>query len=94
MDDEISQFLSELKDWKLVDEKWIEKNYRFKNYLTGISFVQQVATTSEEADHHPFIAIDYKKVKIRLSSWSANGLTELDFRLAKLYDQLFQKELS
>lgn len=88
---QITQFLSKAVGWNLVDEKWIEKKYRFKDYLTGIQFVQKVANASEEANHHPFISVDYKLVKIKLSSWNANGLTELDFKLAKDYDEFYQQ---
>jgi 4a-hydroxytetrahydrobiopterin dehydratase len=86
---EVNEFLTKAKDWKLVDEKWIEKKYRFKEYLTGIEFVQKVANASEEVNHHPFISIDYKLVKIRLSSWNANGLTKLDFKLSEQYDEFY-----
>jgi 4a-hydroxytetrahydrobiopterin dehydratase len=90
-DQEITKYLSDTEGWKLVDEKWIEKKYLFKNYLTGIDFVQKVASLSEEKNHHPFISIDYKVVRIKLSSWQANGLTELDFNLALEYDGFYEK---
>ncbi|MDX5475036.1 MAG: 4a-hydroxytetrahydrobiopterin dehydratase [Bacillaceae bacterium] len=76
-------------NWKIVNEVWIEKKYRFKHYLTGIEFVRKVGELSEESNHHPFIAIDYKLVTLKLSSWHAKGLTELDFELARAFDQLY-----
>ncbi|MCT8137137.1 4a-hydroxytetrahydrobiopterin dehydratase [Anaerobacillus sp. CMMVII] len=89
-EEEVTKFLSEAEGWKLVDEKWIEKKYRFKDYLKGIEFVQKVANLSEEVNHHPFITIDYKLVRLKLSSWSANGLTKLDFQLAGKFDEFYQ----
>ncbi len=65
---EIERFLNTHKDWKLVDEKWIEKKYRFQSYLDGIDFVQKIARRSEEINHHPFISIDYKLIRVKLSS--------------------------
>ncbi|MBU9712584.1 4a-hydroxytetrahydrobiopterin dehydratase [Evansella tamaricis] len=91
---EVQQFLSEKEDWSLVEEKWIEKKYRFKDYLKGIEFVQKIASESEKANHHPFISIDYKLVRVKLSSWKANGLTQLDFTLAKLFDDIYQKDVA
>lgn len=89
--DEIQQLLHKAQGWKLVEEKWIEKKFRFKNYLDGIEFVQKIANLSEEVNHHPFISIDYKLVKLKLSSWSENGLTDLDFELADQYETLYEE---
>ncbi len=55
----IQNKLTENPNWKLIDGKWIERKYRFKEYLNGIEFVKQVAHVSEQMKHHPFISIDY-----------------------------------
>lgn len=86
---DVQKRLIENQNWKLTDEKWIERKYRFQDYLNGIEFVQRVAQLSEEMNHHPFISIDYKLVTIKITSWRAKGLTELDFSLAKKYDELY-----
>lgn len=86
---EIQEQLATVPKWKLSEEKWIERKYRFQEYLNGIEFVQMVANLSEKANHHPFISIDYKLVTLKITSWQAKGLTALDFDLAKKYDELF-----
>ncbi|WP_160722103.1 4a-hydroxytetrahydrobiopterin dehydratase [Bacillus sp. USDA818B3_A] len=87
---EIDQALAGLSGWKL-DGKFIVKKYRFREFLSGIAFVNEIAQFSEEKNHHPFIAIDYKLVTLRLTSWNAGGLTDLDVDLAKVYDEIYQK---
>lgn len=86
---EVQVKLTENPNWKLIDGKWIERKYRFLEYLTGIEFVQSVAQFSERMNHHPFISIDYKLISIKITSWRAKGLTELDFALAQKYDELY-----
>jgi 4a-hydroxytetrahydrobiopterin dehydratase len=86
---EVREKLPSIPNWKVTDEKWIERKYRFLDYLNGIEFVQEVANLSEESNHHPFISIDYKLVTLRISSWNAKGLTALDFDLAAEYDALY-----
>lgn len=86
---DIQKNLAENPSWKLTDEKWIERKYRFQDYLNGIEFVQRVAQLSENRNHHPFISIDYKLITIKITSWRAKGLTELDFTLAQKYDELY-----
>lgn len=88
-EEEIEQALTENKNWKRLDEKWIERKYRFREYLQGIEFVNRIAQRSEEVNHHPLISIDYKLITVKLSSWNARGLTELDFTLAKQYDDMY-----
>lgn len=81
--------VAQLNGWKLTDEKFITKRYRFQDFLTGIQFVNNVAEYSEEIQHHPFISIDYKMVTLKLTSWNAKGLTELDLSCAEKYDVLY-----
>ncbi|WP_066311403.1 4a-hydroxytetrahydrobiopterin dehydratase [Bacillus sp. FJAT-29814] len=89
-DEEISNEVAGLSGWKL-DGKFIMKKYRFKEFLTGVAFVNSIANLSEEKNHHPFISIDYKMVTLKLTSWHAGGLTDLDIALAKQYDAIYEK---
>ena len=86
---EVQEKLSSVPNWRLIDEKWIERKYRFRDYLKGVDFVLQVANLSEQVNHHPFISIDYKVVTVKISSWNARGLTVLDFELATKYDEFY-----
>ncbi|MFC3041076.1 4a-hydroxytetrahydrobiopterin dehydratase [Virgibacillus xinjiangensis] len=86
----ITRELKDLPSWKRTDEKWIERKYRFKDYLAGIRFVDQIAAYAEEKKHHPLISIDYKVVTLRMSSWQAKGLTALDFEMAKTFEETFE----
>jgi len=90
-EEEINKELNNLPEWKRLDEKWIERKYRFQNYLNGIRFVDQAAEYAENKKHHPFISIDYKMVKLKISSWQAKGLTDLDFEMVKQFDELYEK---
>ncbi|WP_187274512.1 4a-hydroxytetrahydrobiopterin dehydratase [Paenibacillus sp. N3.4] len=86
---DIETKLSEIVDWSTDDNKWIVRKYRFTEFLQGIAFVNKVARLAEANNHHPMIAIDYKTVTLRLTSWHAGGLTELDFSTAAQFDEAF-----
>ncbi|MGQ7884276.1 4a-hydroxytetrahydrobiopterin dehydratase [Paenibacillus sp. WC2504] len=90
-DREIDQRLGALAGWTTDDHKWILRKYRFAEFMQGISFVNHVARIAEEDNHHPMIAIDYKMVTLRLTSWHAGGLTELDFQSAAKFDHAFEE---
>ena len=76
-----------MEGWeKSKDGKKISKEYKFKDFIGAINFVERVAETAELAGHHPDIHIFYNKVLLELSTHSIGGLSEKDFDLAKKID--------
>jgi len=78
---DIMQNLSSLDGWEQSGIE-IEKQFKFKNFIHSIGFVNKVAILAEKADHHPDILVQYSKVKLVLSTHSEGGITEKDFSLA------------
>ena len=66
----------------------ITKTFEFNSYLDGIDFVNEVANLAEQENHQPDIEIGYCKVTISLTTHDAGGLTDKDYKLAKLIDDL------
>ena len=79
--------LKDLKGWSLEGEA-IRKQYTFGSFREAISFVVRLAFDAEEADHHPDILINYKRVTLTWSTHSAGGLTDKDFAGAKSADRI------
>lgn len=90
-EEQITKELENLPDWKRLDEKWIERKYRFKDFLNGVQFVDQIAEYAEQKQHHPFISIDYKVVTVKISSWQMKGLTDVDFEMVNYFDELYDQ---
>jgi len=88
-EERIAERLAAAAGWKREDAKWIVKKYRFRTFTDSVSFVGEIAELAERMNHHPFIAIDYKLVTLKLSSWHAGGLTDLDFMSAAAYDRAY-----
>jgi len=88
-EEQIADRLRQLGTWERTDEKWIVRKYRFPSFPAAIAFVNRVAETAEAMNHHPMISIDYRMVGLRLTTWHAGGLTELDFRSAETYDKIY-----
>nr|WP_116189873.1 4a-hydroxytetrahydrobiopterin dehydratase [Paenibacillus taihuensis] len=82
--------IATLPGWSRQDEKWMQGSYRFSTYPAAIAFVDRVAEIAEAMNHHPFIAIDYKKVTLRLTTWHSGGLTELDMESARRYNETYE----
>ncbi len=79
---EIENRLKALPGWKL-DGEVICKKFTLPSFPHAIRFVNQVADLAEQADHHPDIHIDYRRVTLTLSTHSEGGITHKDFLLAE-----------
>ncbi|NQV37095.1 MAG: 4a-hydroxytetrahydrobiopterin dehydratase [Candidatus Marinimicrobia bacterium] len=68
----------------------ITKCFEFTHYMDGIDFVQKIAAEAESNNHHPDICVGWCKVEVSFSTHDANGITDLDFNMALIADQLIQ----
>lgn len=91
-EEQLATALPTIPNWTRQDEKWIVRKYKFADFLAAMKFVNQVADIAEDVQHHPFISIDYKVVALKMSSWQAGGLTQLDIDTASKFDRLYEKE--
>jgi 4a-hydroxytetrahydrobiopterin dehydratase len=88
--DRIDDMLSRLKGWSLEGEA-IVKEFDTKNWKTTLFIVNAIASLAEAHWHHPDLEVSFKKVKVKLTTHEAGGLTERDFRLAEDIDRILEK---
>jgi 4a-hydroxytetrahydrobiopterin dehydratase len=75
--------LSELQGWTVGrDGGAIEKQFVFRDFRQAFGFMTECALAAEKLDHHPEWSNVYKRVDVTLTTHSAGGITELDFKLA------------
>ncbi|MCX5696913.1 MAG: 4a-hydroxytetrahydrobiopterin dehydratase [Candidatus Omnitrophica bacterium] len=86
--EKIERLLAKYRGWEFVEDKKLVKEFKFKDFVEAKYFVDLVAVIAEEQGHHPTITIIYNKVKITLTTHAAGGLTENDFIMAKIIDEL------
>lgn len=88
MPERIGIELKEVPDWTLEEAREaIGRNFHFTDFDESISFVNAVAAISREHDHFPAIDVRVNQVKVRLTTPEADGLTDTDFALAKIFDR-------
>lgn len=76
-----------MDDWQEIDGA-LERTYELASFGEAIAFVNRVAELAEAENHHPDIAISYRKVTLRWTTHSAGGISERDHELARLSDEL------
>jgi 4a-hydroxytetrahydrobiopterin dehydratase len=86
---ELARLASELGGgWQVVEERQLEKEYRFKDFREALAFTNQIGELAEAQGHHPDIYLAWGKVKLTIWTHKINGLTESDFVLAAKADRL------
>jgi len=83
----IARALQELPGWQRQGEALV-RDFKFKNFLEALAFVNRVAELAEAQRHHPDITIRYNRVQLALSTHEAGGITERDVELARAIDAL------
>jgi 4a-hydroxytetrahydrobiopterin dehydratase len=81
-ENEIQERLNALSAWRFFDNA-IERVYEGATYLEALEKLNAIARASEAADHHPDLQLNWKRLTVRFWTHVANGVTPLDFDLAR-----------
>jgi 4a-hydroxytetrahydrobiopterin dehydratase len=82
--------LVELPHWSAVEGRdAIHREYRFASFSAAFGWMTRAALAAETFDHHPEWFNVYNRVEVTLATHDADGVTELDVRLAKVMDEAF-----
>ena len=89
---EIHKYQKKIDGWEIIKKQdkifFLEKNFKFKNFLESQKFVNKVGKISEEEGHHPDIFFGWGYAKINITTHAIEGLSENDFILASKIDRL------
>jgi len=88
-DARISALLALLDGWTLDDGgQALQRSFHFSDYYQTMAFVNALAFIAHRENHHPDLGVYYDRVKVRLSTHDAGGLTRNDFICAARIDRL------
>jgi 4a-hydroxytetrahydrobiopterin dehydratase len=81
--------LAELPNWALTPgREAIRRVFNFRNFNEAFGFMTRAALIAEKMDHHPEWSNVYKTVDVTLATHDADGLTQLDVKLARSLDRI------
>lgn len=75
-------------NWKVTSDRFLNREFKFDNFLQSLSFINDVARISEEINHHPDIYWNYTKVSIQIKTYDVDQITDKDYELSKRIDEL------
>ena len=84
---EIAASLGSVPDWRR-DGATLVRTVECPTFRAAIRLVARVADAAEDADHHPDIAINWRRVTFSLTTKASHGLTAKDFAMAAAIDRL------
>ncbi len=74
---DIDQALAVLPGWTRHGDA-VVRQFTFVSFRDAIAFVTRLAFEAEAADHHPDLAINYRRVTVTWSTHDAGGVTRKD----------------
>ena len=89
---EIHKYLKQVDGWNVKKNKdeyyFLEKDFKFENFLESQKFVNIVGNLAEEQGHHPDIIFGWGYAKVQIFTHKIKGLVESDFILAAKIDKI------
>ena len=71
------------------DGEALVRELKFDDFAQAMSYVNRVADLAEEVNHHPDILVHgWNHVRLTLTTHSAGGLTDNDYKMARKIDQI------
>lgn len=88
---EIEKRLEKFPDWDFYDDA-IHTEFEFDNFKDCMSAMSRIAFECEALNHHPEWTNIYNMLVIKLTTHDADGVTELDFKLAEAMEKIVEVE--
>ena len=81
---EARERLKAVPGWQLQEAgPMLWREYKLKNFMAAVDFINRIATIAEELDHHPDLHLTgYRNLRVELFTHSLKGLSEKDFQEA------------
>lgn len=84
---EITEKLKDFDGWEYTDGA-LHTIFEFEDFKEAFSAMTRIAFEAEKLQHHPEWSNVYNSLEIFLFTHDADGVTQKDFELAKIIDDL------
>ena len=91
-DAQINDKLKQLPQWSHTNAK-LHREYKFPDFARAFQFMSNAVPGIEKMNHHPEWSNVYNRVTVDLSTHDAGGITQKDFDLAKMLEEIAAKLL-
>jgi 4a-hydroxytetrahydrobiopterin dehydratase len=86
---EFEKYLEQVAQWRVLEDKELEREFKFKDFNEALGFVNRVGEIAEQERHHPDLYLHgWNKLRINLMTHAIGGLSINDFVMAAKIDQM------
>jgi 4a-hydroxytetrahydrobiopterin dehydratase len=86
---DVDKHLKKLSEWQTNKTKTqIQRTIEVSSFVAALALLAKITVYAEVLQHHPDIELSYGKLKIKITTHEAKGLTKADFELAKKIDEI------
>ena len=96
-DAEIAEFKPQVPEWKIVEVdgiKRLERVFKFKDFVSALTFTNKVGELAESEGHHPALLTEWGRVTVTWWTHKIRGLHRNDFIMAAKTDELYHSFIS
>lgn len=83
----VKELLLEVDGWE-YQENALHTTFEFAHFKDAFSVMTRIAFEAEILNHHPNWTNVYNRLEISLTTHDMDGVTEKDFALAKIIDEI------
>lgn len=81
-DAEVGAALADLPGWRRVGDE-LHASFELPTFAAAVDFTVAIAAVADELVHHPEWRVAYRRVDLLTTTHDADGLSALDFALAR-----------
>ncbi len=84
---EVEERLKRLTNWH-YQEGFIIRDFITKNWKETVFLFNTIAGLAEAYWHHPDVEVGFKRLRVKLTTHEASGITDRDFNLAEEIEKI------
>lgn len=84
----IEELLIKNSKWELIGKKMLKRKFVFKDFTEAKFFLDLISIIVEDQCHYPVMHLKSNELIVELTTGKAGGLTQNDFIMARIIDQL------
>ncbi|GER89131.1 putative pterin-4-alpha-carbinolamine dehydratase [Dictyobacter vulcani] len=91
--DEMEIYHKQVLNWVIIERESVqrlERVYKFKDFVSALSFTQKVGRLAEDEGHHPAILTEWGSVGVAWWTHKIQGLHRNDFIMAAKTDEIYK----
>lgn len=85
---EIAKYAADVPEWKVTEGPRLVRQFKFRDFVHAMQFVNAMAAVAEEQGHHPDFFVHWNEVRVELWTHATGGLHANDFILAYRLDRI------